>query len=807
MKVDAEALRARIDPALFERERTADYPEADLLDAQPRARDAIAFGAAVPGEGFNIYVMGPRGSGRRTALRAAMAARAAERAPAEDWAYVHNFDAPHRPKALCTPRGTATRLRDAMAELVEDLAVGLPAAFEGEEYAARRSALETAHQAAHEERVGAIRERAEAQDVGLIRTPLGLGFAPLEDGAVVEPKTFRTWPEARRSEVEQAIEALQAELEREFRSVLPAAEKRLRAQIRDLDRETAGAVIAVAVSETREAFDGIAAIEAYLDAVEEDLVANARIFLALAKAGEEAPLAVRLEHPALRRYSVNVLDAAEREDGDEGRAPVVEEPDPTYANLIGRIEHQPQQGALVTDFTMIAPGALHRANGGFLILEARTLLMQPFAWEALKRCLRTGAIRIAPLGDRLGLVSTTALEPDPIPLSVKVALIGDRLLYYLLCELDSDFAGLFKVEADFDDAIARSDESIRLMGRLIAGIARREALAPFDRGAMAAVLEEAARLADDAAKLSLRIGPISDLMREAAHCAAGADAVTAEHVRAAVAARRDRAGRIHERMVEAVSRGLVAIDTEGAAVGQVNGLSVVSLGAQRFGRPARITARVRPGGGGVVDIEREAKLGGPIHSKGVMILASLLSARYGGGAPASLSASLVFEQSYGGVDGDSASAAELIALISALAEAPLSQSLAITGSIDQFGRVQAIGGVNEKIEGFFDVCAARGLTGAQGVIAPEANRQHLHLREDVAEAVAEGRFAVHTVRHVDEALALLSGDDPGAPDAAGAFPPDSVNGRAAARLAAFAATMREFGRRGGERAEPARDER
>jgi len=477
---------------------------------------------------------------------------------------------------------------------------------------------------------------------------------------------------------------------------------------------------------------------------------------------------------------------------------VIEESDPNYSNLIGRIEHQPQEGALITDFTLIKPCALHRANGGYLILDARDLLMQPFAWEALKRCLKTSAIRIASAAERYSLVSTISLEPDEIPLSVKVALVGDRRLYYLLSSLDPDFSSLFKVQADFEDDIDRSDANLRMLAGLIADRARAEDLLAFDRGAVAAVLEETSRIADDAAKLSLRIDAIADLMHEADHWArnTGDGLVSVDHVHRAVAERRRRGDRLRERSVEMVSRAIVNIDTTGAVAGQINGLSVISLGETRFGRPARITVRTRVGTGKIIDIEREVKLGGPLHSKGVLILSSFLASRYGAAHPVSLSASIVFEQSYGGVDGDSASSTELYALLSALADAPISQSLAVTGSVDQFGRVQAIGGVNEKIEGFFDICAARGLTGEQGALIPASNVQHLNLRHDVVEAVAAGRFAVHAIDHVDTGIELLTGIPAGAPRADGSFPEDSINGRVADRLAGYADTMRKLMRPG-----------
>jgi lon-related putative ATP-dependent protease len=480
-------------------------------------------------------------------------------------------------------------------------------------------------------------------------------------------------------------------------------------------------------------------------------------------------------------------------------APVETESLPTLANLTGRVEHVAQMGTLVTDFTLIKPGALHRANGGFLILDARRVLTEPFAWDALKRCLDTGTIQIISAAEKLSLMATTTLEPDPIPLDIRVVLVGDRMLHMLLVALDPDFGELFKLTADFDEDMARTPESLGLFARLVATVAAREGLRPVARDGVAALVEAAVRDAGDREKLSIRIDALWDLLREADYAAgrAGRTAIAAEDVEAARAAAERRAGRLRDRMQEAIARGTVMISITGAAVGQVNGLTVAALGAARFGWPTRITARVRMGAGKVVDIEREVELGGPIHSKGVLILSSFLATRYAPDVPLSLWASLGFEQSYGEIEGDSASVAELCALLSALAEVPLSQSLAVTGSVNQMGEVQPVGGVNEKIEGFFDTCAARGLTGQQGVLLPRANVPHLMLRPDVVAAVAAGRFHVHAIATVDQAIELLTGLPAGQRGPDGAFEDGSVNANVEARLMDYASTLKAFGAGGG----------
>ena len=470
--------------------------------------------------------------------------------------------------------------------------------------------------------------------------------------------------------------------------------------------------------------------------------------------------------------------------GDHAGAPIVEELNPTLGNLIGRAEHIAEMGALLTDFLLLKAGALHRANGGYLLIDARKLLLSPFAWEALKRTLKAGKICIEHPGDALGLISSQSLDPEPVPLSVKVVLFGERELYYLLAEHDPDFARLFKVQADFDDDIARSADNDRAFSRLIASVVRQHGLKPVDAAGVARLIDEGARMASDREKLSIEIGRIADIVREADYWSgkAGREVTTREDVAQAIEEQIQRADRMRDRTQEVIGRGLVLVDTAGEKIGQINALSVLQLAGFAFGRPSRITASVRMGQGRVTDIEREVKLGGPLHSKGVMILWGYLAGHFAKDVPLALAATLVFEQSYGGVDGDSASAAELFALLSALAEAPIKQSLAVTGSINQWGEFQAIGGVNEKVEGFFDVCKARGLDAKQGVIIPQANVQNLMLREDVVAAVKAGTFTVHAISTIDEGLALLTG-----------LTADAVKTRVEARLKSFADRAKAFG--------------
>ena len=557
-------------------------------------------------------------------------------------------------------------------------------------------------------------------------------------------------------------------------------------------------VVGLSIKDAVAQFEDHAEVKAYLEKVRLDLVANAELFLQSTREDEESAFggAARLlaKHPLFARYGVNVIVSHAASEG--GRAPVVFEEHPSLPRLFGRIDHRSMMGTLVTDFTLIKPGALHLANGGYLVLDALRVLFEPMAWDALKRCLRRKKIETTTLADELGISTTETLMPDAIPLSVKVVLIGERELYYLLSAVDPEFQDLFKVQADFEEKMVRSNEAMHAFARLLAAAVKLEGLLPLTAPAVARLAEEASRDVEDSERLSLRIGVLMDIVREAHFWCTEDEAkeIGAVHVERAISERRTRSERIRDRSLEAISRNIVMIDTQGEKIGQVNGLSILNLGNFSFGKPSRISARVRMGTGRVVDIEREVELGGPIHSKGVLILSSYLASHFALDCPMSLWASLVFEQSYGGVEGDSASSAELYALLSALAEAPVRQSLAVTGSVNQFGEIQAIGGVNEKIEGFFDLCSSRGLDGRHGVLIPQANVVHLMLRPDIVSAAEAGRFHVHAVASIDEGIALLTGLDAGRRGVDGAFPTGSVNGRVEARLRAFAAARQAFGR-------------
>jgi lon-related putative ATP-dependent protease len=759
---------------------------------QERAVGAVRFGIGIQRDGYNLYALGPSGTGKRTTISQFLERKAADEPVPSDWCYVNNFEDTHKPNILELPPGKGPELREDMEQLVEELRTAIPTAFESEDYQTRKQELQEEFQERQEESLNEIQAKAKDRGIALIRTPVGLAFAPVEEGEVVSPDEFQKLPDEKREQVKGDIAELQEELQETMRQARQW-EREARGKVKELNRQVAMLAVGHRIDELREKYADLEPVLDYLEAVKNDVVENVDDFR---RAGDEEQEALfglsmqRIQEAKFRRYQVNVLV----DNSESTGAPVVHEEHPTYNNLVGRVEHIAQMGALTTDFNLIKPGALHRANGGYLLIDARELLTQPYAWEGLKRLLRAQQIRIESLSQALSLVSTVSLEPEPIPLRVKVVLIGERLLYYLLNEYDPDFKELFKVEADFDDQMPRTDENDQLYARLIATMARREGLGPFDRAAVARVIERSSRIAGDSKKLSTHLLSIAELLEEASYWAdeAGNGVVTVTDVQRAIDEKIKRADRLRDRTQEHIQRGMILIDTEGERRGQVNGLSVIPLGNFAFGRPSRITVRTRLGKGNVVDIEREVELGGPIHSKGVLILSSYLGAQYAPEHPLSLSASLVFEQSYAGVEGDSASLAELGALISELADAPIKQSLAVTGSVNQHGEVQPIGGVNEKIEGFFDACTAKGLTGDQGVLIPMANVDHLMLREDVVEAVQQGDFHIYAVETVDEAIELLTGVPAGERDAEGEFPAGSINHRVEARLIELAEKQREF---------------
>jgi lon-related putative ATP-dependent protease len=805
-----DTLRTRFDPDQFDFETTDDLPAETEVVGQDRAVEALEFGMNIESDGYNVFALGPAATGHRELVRHLLEEQAAGEETPPDWCYVNNFDAEREPNVLQVHAGRGCTLKEDVDALIEELKTALPAAFESEEYQSRREMIQEEVREGQEAALEDLQDRAREDDIALIRTPQGFAFAPIRDGEVVAPEEVESMPDEEREAVQEQIAEYQEELQQILRKV-PEHEREARERIEELNEEIAAYAIDDSINALRQKYSNLENVLDFLDAVREDLIENVDVFVKAAQNGGQAQQQMpqmmqqqgqqggqqpMLDGAFWRRYRVNLLVDNENTDG----APVVFEDNPNYQNLVGQVEQIAQMGALLTDFNLIQPGALHEANGGYLILEARKLLTQPYAWEGLKRALRNDEIQIESPGQALGLIRTVTLEPEAIPLDVKIVIVGERLLYYLLDALDPDMDRLFKVMADFDEQIDRDGENEDSYADLIARMVADEDLRPFTPTAVAHVMDRSTRLVSDTEKLSGEIERVRDLVQEAHYWAGqnGSDTVTDEHVQQAIDAQVRRADRMRERIQESIERETIYIDTDGKDVGQINGLAYLEMGGFSFGKPNRITARTRLGKGEIVDIEREAALGGPLHSKGVLILSGFLQGRYAQEYPLSLSASLVFEQTYGGIDGDSASSAELYALLSALADVPLKQNLAVTGSVNQHGIVQPIGGVNEKIEGFFDVCAERGLTGDQGVLIPASNTDQLMLRPEIVEAAEAGDFHIYPVETIDQGIELLTGVEAGERDEQGAFPDGTINSKVEARLREYADRRRQFAMTDGE---------
>ncbi|MCR8913384.1 ATP-dependent protease [Marinobacter panjinensis] len=753
---------------------TESLEDLELPYGQERVLRALEFGASMKADGFNLFVLGPSGAGKHELVERFLGKHAERQPVPADWCHVHNFEFPDRPRAIRLAAGEGRQFKKDMNDLSGELRTAIPAAFESEEYQARLQELQEEMTKRQHQGLFEIQEEANANNIAMITTPAGFTFAPMRNGEVIDPEDYKKFSDEEKELIESKVEELQKKLQQNIQQV-PRLRKEVRERVHALNEEMVQLTLGGPIGELREKWRHLPAVVDYLDAIREDVVEHAEAF----QDTENGP-----PTGLLGRYKVNLLVDNAQTTG----APVIYEDLPNHQHLAGQIEHRARQGTLYTDFTLIKGGAVHRANGGYLIIDARRILSQPMAWESLKRILFSSEIRIESLERLYGLASTISLQPEPIPVSVKVVLLGDRLLYYLLSHYDPDFLDLFKVEADFEDDLKRDDDSYGLYARMIATMARKLKCRPLGRDAVARLIEQASRLASDQRKLTAHDRVLQDLVSEADHWAdqAGTAIIEANHIQQAIDEREFRASRIRDRSREQIARGIVMIATEGETVGQVNGLSVLKLGASMFGQPSRITATARPGRAQVVDIEREAKLGGPIHSKAVMILSRFLASRYAGDGELSLSASLAFEQSYGGVEGDSASVAETCVLLSAISRLPLRQSFAVTGSMNQHGEVQAVGGVNEKIEGFFDVCRESGKVHGQGVILPASNVEHLMLNSDVRKAIADGDFSIYPVTHINQAIELLTGMEAGEPDGNGEFPEASFNQAVANRLFRFA---------------------
>lgn len=752
-------------------------PLAEIV-GQARAQEAVRFAMAMPHGGYNVYAVGRNGLGKRTMMLRYLHKFAEHSLPVNDWCYVANFDEPRNPVALKLPAGIGHGLRTDMEKLMGRLVKAVPQVFDGDAYLERAEQIKNQYSERQEEELKKLADQARRKKISLtVTSPGGYRLVALNGDKPHTVETFELLPEAERQKFEVVISALEKRLRKVVRKLADWEQEHGERQER-LNQETLDSVSGHLLDALQEKYVEHPEVVDYFKAVRKDLTENLDIFLEDLE--EQAAFAyATLDRKMPRRYQVNVL--VQRKSGE---IPVVVEDNPTYHNLFGYVENVTWKGTVFTDFSLIRAGSLHKANGGYLLMDAHKVLEQPFVWDGLKRALRARALAINSLERELTLSGTISLEPEAIPLNVKIVLFGDRETWMLLQQYDAEFSELFRVAADFENEMPRSLESQKLYAKFIASLVVEKSLLHCDRKAVGRLIEYSARLAEHQDRLSLHAADIANLMRESDYWArqAGAAQIQREHVEQALNSARHRDSRIRDQFYNSIRDGTTLLSVDGKVVGQVNGLSVMSAGGQEFGLPARITAQCRYGDGDVIDIERDAKLGGNIHSKGVMILTSFLGAHFAREEPMHLSASLAFEQSYSEVDGDSASLGELCALLSALSGVPIQQGIALTGSINQFGEVQPVGGVNEKIEGFFATCEILGLTGQQGVLLPVSNVQNLMLEEKIVEAVQKEQFRIWPVKHVTEALELLTGMPAGKPDRHGRYPRGTVFGRIQLRL-------------------------
>ncbi len=752
-------------------------PFAGIL-GQERAVTAMRFGVAMHRSGYNMYVMGQSGTGRTSYTRYYLQDEAVDMVTPSDWAYVNNFDNNREPMAIKLPAGTGARLQADFNYLIDELLDTFPAAFESPSYQQKKSLIERKFNKSYDKAIETVEQEGLKHHICLFREQGSLTFAPMHDGKPMDETEFAQLPDRKRNKFNKDIAALETLLNEEL-SELPQWKRESSEELRKLNHQTIDKALEPLLKTLQKTYGKFDGVPIYLDALKEDLHKTVVEHLADER-GIEFKEDAGKRNLLRDMYVPNVIVSHE----DKAPAPVVFETHPSYRNLFGRVEYTTEMGALLTSYRQICPGSLHQANGGFLVLEAAKLLEEPFVWEALKRALKEKQLKIESPANEMGLVNTITLNPEIIPLNVKIVLLGSRQIYYLLQELDADFHEMFRVLVDFDGHLERTLETTNSFARLLHTRATDEGYPALTSQAVARMVEHSSRLAEHKRHLTAHIGDLFDLLAEADYVrrASRGRKISHNHVDQALANKAERTSRVSKEILKEMLEGSILIDTEGEAVGKINGLTVLSIGDTSFGSPARITAAVYPGSQGIVDIEREVQLGQAIHSKGVMILTGYLGAKYAQKFPLAISASLAMEQSYGYIDGDSASLAELCCLISALTNVPIKQSWALTGSMNQHGEVQAIGGVNEKIEGFFELCEARGLTGEQGAIIPEANVRNLMLNEKVLAAVKKGLFSVHAVSHVEQALEIITGMKPGNLNSRGKYPKGSLNERVLKRL-------------------------
>jgi len=785
-ELTAEQLRNVIDPSRFQFKSTEEIESLDEVIGQDRAVKALEFGLDVQNKSYNIFVTGQSASGKTTIVKDLLTKRSADEPVPDDWLMVNNFEDSYRPLSFPLPAGEGVKFSKKMDQLIENLKKEMPRAFETEDYQQKRSNLMEEFQQKKREKINALEEKAQDHEIQIQSTNAGFQTIPLVDGQPIDQETYQKLDDDVKEKVDKNIDFVQREIQSSLREI-NKLEKEFQEKIHELNKEVTLFVVGHRIDNLQEEYEDHDEVINYLEAVKEDIIENVHDFLQASESGEGGGqqqlmnmLGQQSNEPDFTKYKVNVLVDNTNTDG----APVIIETNPNYNNIVGRMEKRAKFGAVYSDFTMVQPGSLLDANGGYLVLDIEGVLTNPFVWDTLKRALRNSEIRIEDVQEQLGYVTVSSLKPKPIPLNVKVILIGRREIFDLLLQYDDQFEKTFKVRADFDYEVETNDDTIDKFVQFVSRACREENLTHFSPEGIAALIEMSQKFVSDQERLSLRFGKIVEIITEASYWTQqnGNTLVEREDVEKAFQERRYRSSLAEEKLQDGILRDIKMIDTTGNEVGQVNALAVFALGDFMFGQPSRITAETYMGKEGIINIERNAKLSGKIHNKGVEILTGWLGRQFAQDFPLSVNVSITFEQSYGGVDGDSASSTEAYAILSSLANVPLKQNLAVTGSVNQKGEVQAIGGVNQKIEGFFDICRERGLTGDQGVLIPKANIKHLMLKNEVVESIENGEFHVYPVAHISEGIEILTGLKAGEPDEEGNYPEDSIFGKAKARL-------------------------
>ena len=795
-ELPVESLRWTCDPAVFYFKTTEELPPLKGIVEQERPTRAIRFGLDITSPGYNIYVSGLTGTGKTTVIKTFLEEIASQMPCPDDWCYVHNFRDANCPIILNLPAGSAKVLKAEMDELVRQLKAEIPKAFDSKEYEESVSALMRENQELQQVLFNQLSERARGQGFALEVTKVGVSLVPMLEGKPITAEQYEALGAEAKKEIDVRRSGLDEDVQGFLRQIRDS-NKESRDRVAELHRSLGLYVVGIRIDGIKEQHAGFPKVIAYLDEVGEYVLSHLEDFTEDSAKQESAGSAqIRFDPMAdpFLKYDVNIVV----DNTDVKGAPVVIETNPTYYNLFGRVERRAQFGTLSGDFTLIRAGSYAKANGGFLVINAHDVLLNPGVWETLKRTVKNKEVRIEDLAEQYGIVPVAGMRPYPIPIDVKVIMMGHQVIYHELYALDEDFRKIFKIKADFDSEMTRDAQAFKNYAAFVSSRCQDEGLLHFDPSGVARVVEYGAWLVDDQQKLSARFSDVADIVREASYWAnnAGRKVVSSEHVQRAIEEKCYRSNLIEEKIRNLITEGTILVDVAGEAVGQVNGLAVMDLGDIRFGRPSRITAKTYLGKSGVMDIERESKMSGKIYEKGVLILSGYLGAKYAQERPLSMTASLCFEQSYEGVDGDSASSTELYALLSSLSGIPIKQGIAVTGSVNQNGQIQPIGGVNQKIEGFFDVCKAKGLTGGQGVMIPVQNAKNLMLRGDVIEAVAAGKFRIYAVSTIDEGIEILTGVPAGVRGADSVYPEGTVNFRVEQRLEEFSESLRKLSKEG-----------